>query len=164
MEQIHQFINDPLVAPLYALLVISVLDMLLGIYRSIQQHVFDWQKLPSLLDTTVLTKVIPLAALGAASFFVTDQTAGDALKVAYVGGAAAALAAEVAAFISKAAGSYVATPSKPVPAPAPAPVPPAPAPVPAPAPAPAPVPAPAPEPPTKPTVPAPKNTGSGYKG
>jgi hypothetical protein len=109
MDQIQTFINDPLVAPIYALLILALLDFALGIYRSIQGHVFDWAKLPDILDSTVLQKVIPLAALGVASFFVTDPTAKAALTVAYVGGCAAALASEVAAFVKKVTGNYIPT-------------------------------------------------------
>jgi len=109
MEQITQFINDPLVAPLYALLVIGLLDFALAIYRSIQQHVFDPRKLPEILDSMVLSVVIPLAALGVASFFVTDPTAKGALTAAYVAGATTALAGAVASLIRKVTGSYTAT-------------------------------------------------------
>jgi len=109
MDQITGFINDPLVAPIYALLVISALDFLLAIYRSIQQKVFDPRKLPEILDSMVLSTVIPLAALGVASFFVTDPTAKTALQAAYVAGAAAALAGAIASLIRKVTGGYTAT-------------------------------------------------------
>jgi uncharacterized membrane protein len=109
MNQIADFLNNPLVAPLYAILVIGLLDVLLGVYRSIQQGVFDWNKLPSVLDATVLQKFVPLAVLGAASFFVTDQNAHNAMQVAYATGCAAALASQVAAFIQKITGAYTAT-------------------------------------------------------
>lgn len=111
MTQVVTFLNDPMVAPLYALLVLCVLDFLLGVYRSIQQHVFDWAKLPQILDTVILQKVIPLAALGVATVTVTDPTAKAALTVAYVGGSAAALAAEVKAFLDKVLGNYTAKPA-----------------------------------------------------
>jgi len=109
VTQITDFLNNPLVAPLYALLVISLLDLLLGIYRSIQQGAFDWAKIPGVLDSTVLQKFIPLAVLGIASYFVTDGTAKTALEIAYVGGAGAALAGALADLISKATGSFTAT-------------------------------------------------------
>jgi hypothetical protein len=109
VPQISDFLNNPLVAPLYALLVITVIDMLLGVYRSIQQNVFDWGKLPQILDSTVLQKVIPLAGLGIASYFLTDGTAKAAIEVAYIGGAGAALVAAVADLLSKATGSFTAT-------------------------------------------------------
>jgi hypothetical protein len=106
MDQLHQFINDPLVAPLYGLLVISIIDMLLGVYRSIQEKVFDFTKLPQILDSTVLKLVLPLAALGVCAFFVTDQNAKTALQTAYLAGCAATLAAEVTAIIRKVTGTY----------------------------------------------------------
>jgi hypothetical protein len=109
MDQVTKFLNDPLVAPLYGLLVIALVDMLLGVYRSIQAHAFDFQKLPGILDSTVLQKVIPLAALGVAAFFITDGTAKTALQAAYLAGTVAALASEVTAVIRKVTGSYTPT-------------------------------------------------------
>lgn len=109
MEQIHQFINDPLIAPIYALLVISFIDFLMAIYRSMQQHVFDFRKFPEILDSMVLQVVIPLAALGTASFLVTDPTAKAGLETAYVAAAAVALTGAVASLIRKLTGSYSAT-------------------------------------------------------
>jgi hypothetical protein len=106
VDQINQFINDPLVAGVYGILVLSLVDLILAIYRSIQGRVFDWTKLPQILDSVVLQKVIPLAALGVASFFVTDQTTKGALVVAYTGLAASVLAAEVRAIIAKVTGAY----------------------------------------------------------
>ena len=110
MTEVTGFINDPLVAPLYALLVVAIVDMLLAIYRSIQGKVFDWRKLPEILDSMVLSTIIPLAALGVAAWFVTDPTAKAGLQVAYVGACSAALAAAVASLIRKITGAYVATP------------------------------------------------------
>jgi lysylphosphatidylglycerol synthetase-like protein (DUF2156 family) len=109
VDQIKLFINDPLVAPIWALLVISAVDFALAVYRSVQQHVFDFRKLPEILDALVLSVVIPLAALGVASFFVTDPTAKTALQAAYIAGAATALAGAVASLIRKVSGAYVAT-------------------------------------------------------
>jgi hypothetical protein len=107
MDEVTKFLNDPLVAPLYGLLVLSLIDMLLGIYRSIQTKTFDFQKLPGILDSTVLQKVIPLAALGIAAFFITDGAAKGALQAAYVAGTVAALASEVTSVIRKVTGDYV---------------------------------------------------------
>ena len=109
MEEITRFVNDPLVAPIYALLVIGLLDFGLAVYRSVQQHVFDPRKLPEILDSMVLSVVIPLAALGVASFFVTDPAAKTALQAAYIAGAATALAGAVASLIRKVTGGYIAT-------------------------------------------------------
>lgn len=109
MDFVAQFINDPLVAPLYGLLVISLISMLLGMYRAAQQGTFDWKKIPGILDSTVLQKVIPLAALGGASVLVTDATTGSALTVAYLGGCASAYAGEISALIEKVTGGFTAT-------------------------------------------------------
>jgi hypothetical protein len=111
MTQISDFLNNPLVAPLYAILVIGLLDVLLGVYRSVQQGVFDWNKLPGVLDATVLQKFVPLAILGVAYYFVTDPNAKTAMETAYAAGCVAALAAQVAAFIQKITGNYVASPA-----------------------------------------------------
>jgi hypothetical protein len=59
----------------------------------------------------VLQKFVPLAILGVASYFVTDANAKTAMETAYVAGCAAALAAQVAAFIQKITGAYVASPA-----------------------------------------------------
>lgn len=101
IQPIQQFLNDPLVAPLYSFLLLAVADFLLGVYRSITTGTFDWQKLPGILNTAVLAKAIPLAVLGALAFTVTDSTARTALQAAYIGGAAAALAAELNAILGK---------------------------------------------------------------
>jgi hypothetical protein len=109
MDQIGQFINDPMVAPIYGVLVIALVDFALAIYRSIQSKVFDWAKLPQILDSIVLQKVIPLAALGVAAFFVTDPTAKTGLQAAYVALAVTVLAAEVGSIVSKVTGAYTAS-------------------------------------------------------
>jgi hypothetical protein len=109
MQPIVDFLNNPLVAPIYALLVVAFADFLLGLYRSIQQGAFDWAKLPAILDSTVVALVFPLALLGVASFFVTDPTAKTGLQTAYVAGSVAALASAVVGLVKKIAGAYVAT-------------------------------------------------------
>jgi len=93
------FLQDPLVIPIVSLLIVSGLNFLLAIYRAWQGGTFDWQRLPQILDTLVLKKVIPLMVLGAAAFFVTDGATGAAMTTAYVAAAAAALAGEVANLI-----------------------------------------------------------------
>jgi hypothetical protein len=57
----------------------------------------------------VLSVVVPLAALGIASFFVTDPMAKSGLQAAYVAGSATALAGAAASFIHKITGSYTAS-------------------------------------------------------
>lgn len=109
MDALTDFLRDPLVIPIVSLVIVAFLNFLLAIYRAIQQGQFDWEKLPLLLDTVVLKKVFPLMILGAAAFFVDEDAVGSALAVAYITGATAALAGEVAALIKKVTDSYTAT-------------------------------------------------------
>ena len=98
-QAVSDFLQDPLVIPILSLMVVSALNFVLAIYRSLQNGSFDWHKLPQILDTLVLRKVVPLMILGAAAFFVTDSAAGTAMTAAYVTASGAALAAEVANLI-----------------------------------------------------------------
>jgi hypothetical protein len=106
MQPVIDFLNNPVVVPIYGVLVLALADFLLGVYRTIQGGVFDWQKLPQVLDSVVLQKVVPLFVLGVAAWMVTDGAAKTALQAAYVALAAAVLAAEVQALIAKVTGSY----------------------------------------------------------
>lgn len=99
MDALKEFLQDPLVIPIVSLMVVSVANFVLAIYRSLQTGSFDWHEVPRILDTLVLRKVVPLALLGATVFFVTDETTRTALTAAYMTGAVAALAAEVANLI-----------------------------------------------------------------
>ena len=110
MDAIAQFLNDPLVVPLYGLLAVSVIGMLLGMYRAYQQGTFDWQKVPGILDSTVLQKIIPLALLGVASFFMADA-AKTGMQAAYAGLVATAYAGEIKSLIEKVTGGFTATTS-----------------------------------------------------
>lgn len=105
----NEFLAGPLVAPLYGLLVVSALGMALGIYRSIQQDVFDPKKLPGILDSTVLRKIVPLAVLGIAAASTAAGPAQTGLLAAYTGATLTAYAAEVTALIEKVTGAFVAT-------------------------------------------------------
>ena len=108
MDAIAQVLNDPLVVPLYGLLAVSVIGMLLGMYRAYQQGTFDWKKVPGLLDSTVLQKIIPLALLGVASFFMADA-AKTGMQAAYAGLVATAYAGEIKSLIEKVTGGFTAT-------------------------------------------------------
>jgi len=91
---IERYLNDPLVAPLWALAALSLAVFVLTVWRAIEAGAFDLAKLPRLLDTLVLRRLVPLALLGATAYAVTDPTTKDALIVAYSGGVVAAAAAE----------------------------------------------------------------------
>ena len=99
VDALTDFLNDPLVIPIISLMVVSGMNFLLAIYRSLQNGTFEWHELPRILDTLVLRKVVPLMVLGAAAFFVTESAAGAAMIAAYVTASMAALAAEVANLI-----------------------------------------------------------------
>lgn len=109
MDLLLRFVNDPMVSPIWAILVIGILDLLLTVYRAFQQGAFDPRKLPAILDSLVLQKVLPLTALGVAVMVVTDATAKTALAGLYWSLSATVVAAQVAAFKDKVSGSYRAT-------------------------------------------------------
>ena len=109
MQPVIDFLANPLVAPRWGILVLALIDLALGVWRSVQQGQFDWQKLPKTLDSVVLQKIIPLAAMGVAAYLMTDPTTKAALTTAYVALAAAVLAAQVKALIDKITGNYAAT-------------------------------------------------------
>jgi hypothetical protein len=92
---ISQLLNDPLVTPLWAFALLSLAVFVLTVWRSIEAGQFDLNKLPRLLDSLVLQKLVPLAVLGIAAKVVSDPTTSDALVVAYLAGVVAAAAAEV---------------------------------------------------------------------
>ena len=112
MTPVADFLGNPLVAPLWGILVLALIDLALGVYRSVQQCQFDWAKLPQTLDSIVLSRIIPLAAMGLAAFLMTDPTTKAALASAYVALCAAVLAAQVKALIEKLTGAYTATDAK----------------------------------------------------
>jgi hypothetical protein len=94
-DAITRFFNDPLVIPIWGLGVLSVAIMLLTIWRAIEAGQFDVHKLPQILDTMVFKKLVPLAIIGISAKLVTDGLVSDGLIVAYTGGCASVLAAEV---------------------------------------------------------------------
>ena len=104
MDQISAFLHDQTVVGLWGVLIVALADFLLGVVQSIRAGVFDWQKLPQILDSVVLQKVIPLAVLGVVAFFMTEPTQKSVLLLAYGGGCAAVLVAEVNSLIKKATG------------------------------------------------------------
>lgn len=94
MDQLIRFINDPFVAPLWAVGVISVATAVLTIYRAARAGRFSLTKVPQILDTLVVARLLPLGLLGFGAVTVTDSVTRDALTVAYLGGATAAAASE----------------------------------------------------------------------
>ena len=53
MDHITQFLNDPLVAPLWAFLVLSLCVCALTVWRAIGTHTFDIEKLPNIYSAGI---------------------------------------------------------------------------------------------------------------
>ena len=131
MSEVTEFFSNPWVVGIWGILVVALVDFALGVIQSIRAGAFDLKKLPQILDAVVLRKVIPLAGLGIAAYFVTEPTQQQVLLLAYAGLAATVLAAEVKAILEKVTGAYTPTTLAQdkglvpivVPAPVPAPVP-----------------------------------------
>jgi hypothetical protein len=101
---ITEFLNNPIVMPLWALGILSLAVFVLTVWRAIEGGQFDLSKLPKLLDTLVLKKLVPLAVLGITTYAVTDPVTRDGLIIAYSGGVVIAAAAEVKQLIAAVAG------------------------------------------------------------
>lgn len=95
MDEFRAFLSDPLVAPLWSLACLSLAVFVLTVWRSIQASMFDVHKLPKLLDSLVLRKLVPLALIGVSAMSVSDPTYKDALIAAYLTLTLAAGAAEL---------------------------------------------------------------------
>lgn len=105
MEQVNEFLANPMVAPLWLFIILAVLNFALKVFASAKPGWpgnFDWGKLPQVLDTMVLRKVIPLAALGIATYFAPtvsvagiDFNVSTALSAMYLGGCAVAILGEL---------------------------------------------------------------------
>ena len=102
---IVQFLNDPIVMPLWALGILSLAVFVLTVWRAIEAEQFDLNKLPKLLDTLVLQKLVPLAVLGITTYAVTDPVTRDGLVIAYSAGVVAAGSAEVKQLIAAVTGT-----------------------------------------------------------
>jgi len=96
---IETFLRDPLVQPLWAFALLSLAVFVLTVWRAIEAGQFDVHKLPQLLDTLVLRKLVPLAVLGIVAKTAVDPVTSDALTGFYLAGVLAAAAAAVAKLI-----------------------------------------------------------------
>lgn len=70
---IHDFLADPMIAPIYGLLVLAMFDWILGVYAAWSEGTFTWAESSRVLKSTVLDRVVPLAFLGAAAFLAPDE-------------------------------------------------------------------------------------------
>ena len=94
------FLADPMVSALAVVAVLSLATFVLTIYRSLSAGTFDWSKLPRIIDTLVLRRLVPLGILGITAFLAPSGIVHDGVLAAYVGGAAATGASELAQFLA----------------------------------------------------------------
>lgn len=106
-DWITRFVDDPMVAALLPVVVLSVATFALTVYRSLAAGTFDWSRLPRILDTLVLRRVVPLAILGIAAVMQPAGAVSAALTTAYLAGAAAAAVSELAQLLALARDSGV---------------------------------------------------------
>lgn len=93
---IEQFLHDPIVLGLWSLAIVSLAVFALTVWRSLSSDppTFDASRLPRILTTLVLNKLVPLAVIGVTAALVTDEATKSALTVAYGGAWLLAMTAE----------------------------------------------------------------------
>lgn len=106
VDSVQEFLSQPLVAPLYILIVLTVLNFVLKVFASTKEGwpgQFQWAELPRILRTAVVDKVFPLALLGVASYLApkvsvagVEVDVSTMLQATYLGGCAIAILAELA--------------------------------------------------------------------
>jgi hypothetical protein len=79
------FLADPMVAAIAPVIVLSLATFVLTVYRAAQDGTFDKSKLPKILDTLVVRRVLPLSILGIAAIATTVGPYQDALVALYLG-------------------------------------------------------------------------------
>lgn len=99
-DWLTNFLADPMVMALAAVAIVSLGTFAVTVYRSISGGMFDWAKLPKILDTLVLRRLVPLGVLGITAYTAPVGITHDALLAAYFLGAAATAASEVAQFFA----------------------------------------------------------------
>ena len=110
-ETLRTWLRDPVVAPLFVLLVLTLAILALSIVRAIQAGTFDATLLPRFLRDYVLAEFLPLTILGFLVWIfgfvypepdrdVLQQLGLAALAGTYATGAAAAIAKYVAKLLA----------------------------------------------------------------
>jgi hypothetical protein len=104
---IEQFLHDPIVLGLWSLAVVSVAVFVLTVWRSIASDppTFDPRKLPRIVTTLVLNRLVPLAVIGVTAYMVTDETTKAALTLAYGGAWLLAIGSEAKELIDAVRGT-----------------------------------------------------------
>lgn len=94
------FLADPMVLALASIAAISLATFALTIYRAVSDGMFDPVKVPKILDSLVLRRLVPLGILGATAYAAPVGIAHDGLLAAYFAGAAATAASELAQLLA----------------------------------------------------------------
>lgn len=97
---IETILADPLVGALGAVALLSLATFTLTVYRCFSAGTFDLRKLPRVLDTLVLRRIVPLGILLVAASLAPEGLSRDGLLAAYVAGAAATAASELAQLLA----------------------------------------------------------------
>ena len=100
MDAFRQFLADPMVQALVAVAVLSLGTFVLTVYRSISGGTFDAAKVPKIIDTLILRRLVPLSVLGIAALATPAGVTHDALVLAYLGGALVTAASELTQFLT----------------------------------------------------------------
>lgn len=97
---IETILADPLVAALGAVALLSLATFTLTVYRCLSAGTFDARKLPRVLDTLVLRRLVPLGILLVTAVAAPAGITRDALLAAYLAGATATAASELAQLLA----------------------------------------------------------------
>lgn len=97
-EILYRFFHDPIVYPLYLLIVMALANLAYAIYSSVVEGTFTWAKLPGFGKTLVLEKVFPSVILGVVVKATGSVPEGAVSVLAYASLVTAQLAAETAQF------------------------------------------------------------------
>lgn len=100
LDSFKAFLADPMVMALAAVALLSLGTFALTIYRTISDGMFDWVKLPKILDTLVLRRLVPLGILGITAYAAPVGLIHDGLLLAYGAGVAATAASELAQLLA----------------------------------------------------------------
>lgn len=97
---IADILADPMVAALGGVALLSLATFVLTVYRCLSAGTFDARKLPRILDTLVLRRIVPLGILLVAAAAAPVGITRDALHAAYLAGATATAASELAQLLA----------------------------------------------------------------
>lgn len=94
-QALSEWLHSELVWPVYIALLLATVNFVLGVIAAIRAGTFEWRKFPQFLDTGVLQKVIPLAALSVTAWAAGSEV-GAVLTAALAAGSIAVVTSEIA--------------------------------------------------------------------